>query len=289
MRHIFNFLQSTVGRKYLMALTGLVLVFFVLGHMLGNLQIFLGAEAINAYAYKLHHLLPTSALWAVRLFLLICIAIHVWTAVTLTLDNRKARPQGYQKKRAIQATYSSRTMRMSGVILLAFIIFHIAHFTVRSVPGMKYNEPGVISKKVDASNIFIPTEVPLVKKGEAVLKNGQKIMTFNVHDMMIAGFNSKLVSLFYIIATGLLCLHLTHGVSSMFQSLGIRNSFWRVRLDRLALVYGWAIFLGFAVIPIATLSGILIADPTGGLIANAQVPQQELIAHELFTPEVTLR
>ena len=114
-------------------------------------------------------------------------------------------------------------------------------------------------------------------------------MTFNVHDMMIAGFNSKLVSLFYIIATGLLCLHLTHGVSSMFQSLGIRNSFWRVRLDRLALVFGWAIFLGFAVIPIATLSGILIADPTGGLIANAQVPQQELIAHELFTQEVTLR
>lgn len=289
MRHIFNFLQSTVGRKYLMALTGLVLVFFVLGHMLGNLQIFLGAEAINAYAYKLHKLLPASALWSIRLFLLLSIVIHVWTAVTLTLDNRKARPQGYQKKQAIQATYSSRTMRMSGIILLAFIFFHIAHFTVRSVPGMKYNEPGVISKKVDASIDFIPTEVPLVKKGEAVFKNGQKIMTFNVHDMMIAGFKSKLVSLFYIVATGLLCLHLTHGVSSMFQSLGIRNSFWRVRLDRVALVYGWTIFLGFAVIPIATLVGILRADPSGGLIVNAQVHQQEDITHKLFTQEVTLR
>ena len=289
MRHVTNFLQSTVGRKYLMALTGLILVLFVLGHMLGNLQIFLGAEAINAYAYKLHILLPASALWSIRSFLLLCIAIHVWTAVTLTLDNRKARPQGYQKKQAIQATYSSRTMRMSGIILLSFIFFHIAHFTVRSVPGMKYNEPGVISKKVDASIDFIPTEVPLVKKGEAVFKNGQKIMTFNVHDMMIAGFNSKLVSLFYIVATGLLCLHLTHGVSSMFQSLGIRNSFWRVRLDRVALVYGWTIFLGFAVIPIATLVGILRADPSGGLIANTQVPKQEDITHKLFTQEVMLR
>ena len=289
MLSIINFLQSTIGRKFLMALTGLVLVFFVLGHMLGNLQIFLGAGAINAYAYKLHNLLPASALWSVRLFLLICIAIHVWTAITLTIDNRRARPQSYQKKRAIQATYSSRTMRMSGVILLAFIIFHIAHFTVRSVPGMKYNEPGVISKKVDASNIFIPTEVPLVKKGEAVLKNGQKVMTFNVHDMMIAGFNSKLVSLFYIVATGLLCLHLTHGVSSMFQSLGIRNSFWRVRLDRFALVYGWMVFLGFAVIPIATLVGILKADPSGGLIVHSQTLQQDATVYELFTQEVTLR
>ena len=250
-----SFIKSTIGRKILMALTGLVLVLFVMGHMLGNLQIFLGAEVINAYAYKLHHLLPAAALWGIRLFLLACIAVHIWAAITLTLDNRKARPEGYDDEQVAQASYSSRTMRISGFILLAFIIFHIAHFTVRNVPTMQYEEPGVID----------PTEVPLVKHGEAVLKNGHTVMTFNVNDMMISGFKVWWVSAFYIIATGLLCMHLTHGVSSMFQSLGLRNMHWRKRLDRVALVYGWVVFLGFAVIPIAAMTGLLKKDPTGGL------------------------
>lgn len=248
-----------------MALTGLVLVLFVLGHMLGNLQIFLGADVINAYAYKLHHLLPASALWAIRLFLLGTIAIHIWAAITLTLDNKKARPQGYDDDKMVQASYSSRTMRMSGIILLAFIIFHIAHFTVRNVPGMQYGDPAVLS----------PNEVPLVKHGEAVMKNGHPIMTFNVNDMMVDGFQVWWVSAFYIIATGLLCLHLTHGVSSMFQSVGLRNTLWRARLDKVALVYGWVVFLGFAVIPVATLAGFLKEDPSGGLASKACCPIEQ--------------
>ena len=238
-----------------MALTGLVLVLFVMGHMLGNLQIFLGAEVINAYAYKLHHQLPEAALWAIRLFLLGSVAVHIWAAITLTLDNRKARPRGYDDDKVVQASYSSRTMRISGFILLAFIIFHIAHFTARSVPGMQYEDPGVIS----------PTEVPLVKHGEAVINNGHPVMTFNVNDMMVSGFQVWWVSAFYIIATGLLCMHLTHGFSSMFQSVGFRNANWRKRLDRIALIYGWAVFLGFAVIPVSVFAGLLEKDPTGGL------------------------
>jgi len=259
-----SFIQSTIGRKILMALTGLVLVLFVMGHMLGNLQIFLGAEVINAYAYKLHHVLPAAALWGIRLFLLLCIAVHIWAAITLTLDNRKARPEGYDDDKVVQASYSSRTMRMSGIILLAFIIFHIAHFTVRSVPSMQYEEPGVIE----------PMEVPLVKQGEAVMKNGHAVMTFNVNDMMVAGFKVWWVSVFYIIATGLLCMHLTHGVSSMFQSVGLRNSLWRIRLDRAALVYGWVVFLGFAIIPVSVMTGLLEKDPAGGLpVASAAITE----------------
>ena len=257
-----NFIHSTIGRKILMALSGLVLVLFVMGHMLGNLQIFLGPDVINAYAYKLHHLLPSSALWAVRLVLLGTIAVHIWAAVTLTLDNRKARPQGYLEDKVVQASYSSRTMRMSGIILLAFIIFHIAHFTVRAVPGMQYESE---SKE---SRILEKTEVPLVKDGEAVLKNGQEEMTFNVNDMMVAGFKVWWVSVFYIIATGLLCMHLTHGFSSMFQSVGLRNGLWRRRLDRAALAYGWVVFIGFAIIPIAVMAGLLKQDPTGGLVSQ---------------------
>lgn len=249
-----SFFKSTIGRKILMALSGLVLVLFVLGHMLGNLQIFLGAEVINAYAYKLHHVLPSSGLWAIRLFLLGTVAVHIWTAISLTLDNRKARPQGYEHDKPIQASYGARTMRMSGVILLFFILFHIAHYTARVVPSMEYGEEGVLSE----------TMVPLVKHGEVVMKEGEPIMTFNVNDMMVQGFDVWWVSVFYIIATGLLCLHLSHGFSSMFQSVGLRNTLWRKRIDQAALVYGWVVFLGFAVIPVACLTNILEVDPTGG-------------------------
>lgn len=243
-----------------MALTGLVLVLFVMGHMLGNLQIFLGPDVINAYAFKLHHLLPSSVLWGIRLFLLGTIAIHIWSAVTLTLDNRRARPQGYLEDKLVQASYSSRTMRMSGIILLAFIIFHIAHFTARSVPSMQYEEAGVLEK----------TMVPLVNDGEVVMKNGHEVPTFNVNDMMVLGFQNGWVSAFYIIATGLLCMHLTHGFSSMFQSVGLRNGLWRKRLDRVALAYGLIVFLGFAIIPIAVMAGLLNEDPTGGLVSKVE-------------------
>ena len=256
MQSLRSFINSTIGRKILMALTGFVLVLFVLGHMLGNLQIFMGAEAINAYAYKLHEVLPTSALWAIRLFLLACVGIHIWMAVLLTLENRRARPENYRHSAVVQATYASRTMRLSGVILLAFIIFHLAHFTARTVPGLAYEDPGVLAE----------TKVPLVKDGAQVLKNGKPVETFNVHDMMVSGFQLWWVSAFYILATGLLCLHLAHGVSSMFQTIGLRNRVWRQRLDRFALLYGWVVFLGFAVIPLATLTGFLDKDPTGGLV-----------------------
>lgn len=244
-----------------MALSGLVLVLFVLGHMLGNLQVFLGAEVINAYAYKLHHVLPASALWGIRLFLLGTIAVHIWAAITLTLDNKKARPQGYDDDKPIQASYGARTMRMSGIILLAFIVFHIAHYTARIVPSMEYNQEEVLS----------PTLVPLVKHGHIVMDEGAPVMTFNVNDMMVDGFQVWWVSLFYIIATGLLCLHLSHGFSSMFQSMGLRNTLWRKRLDKVALVYGWVIFLGFAIIPVATMAGILKEDPTGGSPATVAI------------------
>ena len=238
-----SFLKSTIGRKVLMALSGLILVLFVLGHMLGNLQIFLGPDVINAYAYKLHHVMPLAMLWGIRLFLLACIGVHIWAAISLTIDNRKARPQRYDDDKSVQTTYAAKTMRISGVILLSFIIFHIAHYTARNVPSMEYNEQ--------------LAEVPLVKHGEPVLKDGEVVMTFNVNDMMIAGFQVWWVSAFYIVATGLLCMHLMHGVSSMFQSVGLRNKLWRKRLDNVALVYGWVVFLGFAVIPLASLTGIL--------------------------------
>ncbi|MFP4157203.1 MAG: succinate dehydrogenase cytochrome b subunit [Opitutales bacterium] len=265
MTALSNFINSTIGRKILMALTGIVLVLFVLGHMLGNLQIFLGADVINAYAYKLHYVLPTAALWAIRLFLLAAVGIHIWAAVMLTLDNRKARPENYAKDSVVQATYASRTMRMSGVILLAFIIFHLAHYTARVVPGKEYDKQIVGTLEGEAYSA--PVMVPLVKGGEQAIKNGKPVQTFNVNDMMVAGFQVWWVSGFYILATGLLCMHLSHGVSSMFQTLGLRNKDWRKRLDVFAVAYGWIVFLGFAIIPLAVMGGFVKMDPSGGLEA----------------------
>lgn len=238
---------SSILKKFLMAASGLVLVAFVAGHLLGNLQMYPllgGQDAFNAYAYKLHHL-PYGLLWVIRAFLLACVVVHVWMAILLTLENRRARPVLYEEKRAVQSTYAARTMRWSGFILLAFILFHLAHYTARTVPGMDYNDPSIIAP------------VPLMKHGKPVMESGEIVLTFDAYRMVILGFQNPWVSLFYIVSMGLLCLHLAHGVSSLFQSLGLRNKLWRQRLDLVANVYGWGIFLGFISIPASILAGLL--------------------------------
>jgi succinate dehydrogenase / fumarate reductase cytochrome b subunit len=209
-------------KKYLMAATGLILVLFVLGHMLGNLQIFAATPGpINRYADFLQSL--GELLWAVRIFLLACIVVHIWMAVLLTLENRRARPVGYVKDATVQASYASRTMIWSGFIVLAFIVFHLAHYTLQIVH-------------------------PIFKSLEYA-DNGRRM--HDVFAMVLVGFSSPAVAAFYIFAIGLLCLHLSHGVSSMFQSLGVRNQKWRGWLDRFALAYGLIIFLGFIAVPAA--------------------------------------
>lgn len=245
-----SFRLSSLWKKYLMAVTGLVLVGFVAGHLLGNLQVYPllgGKDAFNAYAYKLHNL-PYGLLWVVRLFLLAVVGVHIWTAILLTLENSGARPVDYADNKVVQATYASRTMRWSGFILLAFILFHLAHFTTRSIPGLEYNE------KLEP--------VTLMKGGHPVMEANAAgemvpVQTFNAYQMVIDGFSVIPVSIFYIIAMALLCLHLTHGVSSMFQSLGLRNKSWRKRLDLFATAYGWIIFLGFISIPISAMTGLI--------------------------------
>ena len=244
-----QYLQSSLGRKWLMAITGLVLVLFVMGHMLGNLLIYLGPDALNAYAYKLHSI-PDPIMAFIRLSLLVAVGVHIWMAVLLTLENKKAMPLSFKNK--VKSSYASRTMRMSGVILLSFIIFHLLHYTVRVVPTMEYNDNVVFSEIAGNSNY-----VPLYKEAHPVIKHGEAVQTFNVYDMLIHGFKNPYVSFFYILSVGLLCLHLAHGISSLFQTFGLRNTVWRVRLDRIGLAYGLVVFLGFASIPLATQLNLL--------------------------------
>jgi len=223
--------SSSLGKKYLMALTGIVLIGFVFVHMAGNLQVLLGQDKINAYAHALQSL-PMPILWGSRLFLLVCVVIHAWTAIVLIRENRAARPQSNDVEVTKRAGLSSLKMGLSGTILLFFIVFHLLHFTVRTV----YPEYNDMMTSVGAP------------EGEEV---------HDVYTMVLAGFQHTWVSVFYIVAMFLLCGHLSHGFSSVFQSLGIRSETWRVKIDLAAKAYAWVIFLGFSIIPILVLGQTL--------------------------------
>lgn len=253
--------MSSLGKKYIMALTGLVLVGFVIGHMVGNLQMFLHPDWINEYAYKLQHL-PYGMLWLVRGVLLVCVIAHIWAAVLLVIENRRARPRGYSMKRPLDATFASRTMRYSGLILLVFIVFHLLHFTVQSVhPEFRDLHTPLVGTEMESG---VPESRTVWGVYDKLTAQGQfpEAASAQVHDvysMVAIGFSPRFwyVPVFYIVSMGLLCLHLTHGVSSMFQSVGLRNAGWRRRLDRVALVVGWALFIGFSSTPLATLLGFI--------------------------------
>lgn len=214
----------SIVKKFLMALTGLILALFVLGHMAGNLQMFVGPDLMNEYAHKLQTL-PYGLLWIVRVILLLAAVVHAWMAFLVTKENRQARPEGYFVQKTVQATLASKTMGVTGSVLLFFIVFHLLHFTTLTI-------------------------YPEYKEFHTTL-NGEHI--HDVYSMVIAGFSKAWVSLLYIISMACLCMHLSHGVSSMFQSLGIRNNKWRSCLDCFSKLYAWVVFLGFIAIPVAVL------------------------------------
>lgn len=253
MNPIIALFTSSLGKKYLMAITGVILSLFVLGHMVGNLQVFLNPYYINAYAYHLQHF-PYGLLWVVRVVLLGTVIIHIWVATVLTIENMKARPEEYKYKSTAAASYASRTMRVSGVIVFLFIIFHIAHFTTRQVPGQEFN-----TEIVDASGEVYELEVPLVTPEGRAMKDkyGEIQMVHNTRAMMVSGFSRWWVCAIYFVAMFLLTNHLRHGISSMFQSLGLRNSGTLPFLRLVAWVYSVVVFLGFISVPVAVLAKII--------------------------------
>ena len=206
-----------------MAVTGVILILFVIGHLIGNLQIFLGPEWINGYAKHLRDLGPL--LWVIRAFLLAVVLLHIFYTIRLAIENRRARPERYRRKDTVKATLASRTMVMSGLILLAFIIYHLLQFTVQTT---------------DPRFAALPKD-PLGH--------------YDVYSMMVLGFLSPLVSGFYILAMLLLCLHLSHGSSSFFQSLGLSNQKLAPRLALVGRIFAWLLFVGYSSIPAAVLLG----------------------------------
>ena len=234
MNALFNFFRSSLGKKYVMAITGLLLFGFVVGHMLGNLQIFLGPKAINDYAAFLKS--KPGLLWAARVGLLLLAVLHVVFAVKLSNENRRARGGAYGQYKPVGSSYASRTMLMSGLIVFVFIVYHILHFTI-AIPGVNF-----LPKSADFPNAnFLELHDPLGRH--------------DVYRMMILGYSNFWVSGFYVLGMALLCLHLSHGLSSMFQSVGLKNKQYGKLIDRFALTMALIIFVGNCSIPVAILLG----------------------------------
>lgn len=212
-----NFYGSTVGKKAVMAVSGMVLFLFVIGHLIGNLQIYEGPEKLNNYAKFLRSV--PAALWTVRITLLVMVILHIWSSIQLALLKFDARPVGYVKKKATKSSYASRTMYWSGPIILAFVVYHLLDFTF-----------GTLNPHFEEGNVYA-----------------------NV----IASFQLIPVSAFYIVAMLLLCTHLYHGLWSMFQSLGYSHPRYTPVLKRSAAVVAILIAAGNISIPLSVLAGLV--------------------------------
>jgi succinate dehydrogenase / fumarate reductase cytochrome b subunit len=254
--------KTSIGRKILMAVTGLILIGFVTGHMIGNFHVFGPPEELNGYAHFLQSLGP--ALWIVRLALLAAVGLHIWAGVVLTLENRQARPQEYAFKNTIQATLASRAMRVTGVILLAFILYHLAHFTVGV--GGDFTQEGTF--KGNLPEYQMQHDFHLL--GFLLVKEGT--MVHDVFSMVVLGFQNPIVSGFYILAVGLLSFHLWHGAESMFQTLGLRTKRWAPALSILTKAYCLAYFLGNLAIVGSILAGVVEPHAIATASAHAAIP-----------------
>ena len=207
--------HTSIGKKLLMAVTGSILVLFVIGHMVGNLQFYLGPQAINSYAQALRRFPPL--LWTVRVVLLFCASVHVIAALLTTVQSWRSRGRYRVPQRFQAATWSSRTMRWSGLALLGFVLYHLAHLTW----GTAHSE-------------FVEGAV---------------------YDNMITGFMNPVASAIYIATMLLLGTHMLHGIWSLFQTLGVNSSRWTDRLRLLALGITGAVVLGNISIPVSVLAG----------------------------------
>ncbi len=253
MNALLSYCRSSIGKKTIVAVTGLLLILFVTGHLVGNLQFFLPPEWINAYGHKLQSL--GALLWVIRLGLLAVVGTHILATISLTLQNRKARPQGYAVPAYRASTAASRTMIVSGLILVCFIVFHLLHFTVRVVPGHTYNEEIHL---VDGT--VVNHEIGGFTKHWGIpLGDVPAHTVHNVHDMMVAGFQRWYISAFYIVGMFLLCMHLSHGAASFVQTFGLRSRQIEKGLTIGSRLFAWAIFLGYSSIPASVLLGLVKA------------------------------
>lgn len=235
---LLEFYRSTIGKKAIMAVTGLLLVGFVVGHMLGHLQMFQSAEKYNAYAHFLQSL--GGVLWIARIGLLVATGLHVLMAVQLTQRKRAARPEGYRKWEPQVSTFASRTIRIGGVLLLAFIIFHILHFTTLDV-------------------------FPEYRR-------------LDVYSRLIVAFNKPWILALYVVSMLALGLHLYHGAWSSMRTLGLTRPTANPLKRNVAAGLAIIVTAGFIVVPVAIAIGVIKPVPSAATpaahTAAAPAPQR---------------
>lgn len=211
--------DSSIGKKVIMAVTGLVLFGFVIGHMIGNLQVFLGSKVLNDYSVFLHGFAHGAGIWVARAVLLASVLLHIWSAYSLTAANRAARPVGYREWKARESTYASRTMRWSGVLIAAFVVYHLLHFTTGTL------HPD-----------FIPGDV---------------------YHNVVVGLRQVPAAIFYMIAMVALGFHLYHGAWSMLQTLGLNHPRWNRLRFAVCVSLAVAVVIGNLSFPATILAGML--------------------------------
>ncbi len=220
--------KSSIGKKILVALTGAFLALFLLGHLGGNMLVFAGREPFNNYAEFLHHMIHGAGIWIFRALMVAALVVHIGATIELTLQNRSAR-DSYENQSTLKATLASRTMIWSGLTILVFFIYHLLHFTARV--GNHYDT--------------------LDRYKEHLVRDGEPFVRHDAWQMVVDGFSVWYVTGFYILAITLLAFHLSHGVQSVFQTLGLRSGKSASAIDALSRGYAGLIWLGFVSIPIA--------------------------------------
>jgi succinate dehydrogenase / fumarate reductase cytochrome b subunit len=225
-----SFISASVGKKVLMAVTGITLIGFLIVHLIGNLQLFIGQEQLNKYAETLQSL--GALKWGFRLVLAFLAVIHVWYGALLWLQNRKARPIGYRREDTVQASLSSRTMIYTGLLLFSFIVYHLLHFTL-----------------IATNPEYAHLEDPFGRH--------------DVYSMVILGFSNYIISGVYLVAMFLLAFHLSHAAESFFQTMGWNNDKILPKLKLLSNLFAVVFFIGYASMPLAVLLKI-ITLPGGG-------------------------
>jgi succinate dehydrogenase / fumarate reductase cytochrome b subunit len=220
MERPFTLYDAGIGKKALVAVTGAVMFGFVIVHMMGNLQVFLGPEALNGYARFLHA--APELLWTARIVLLVSVVVHIVVSMSLARQAVAARPTGYRLKQSLVTTYAARTMRWSGPLIFLFVLYHLAHFTWPGVAMGPYRH-----------------------------------QPHDVYANVVNGFRVPWVVAIYVVAQILLGLHLYHGAWSLFQSLGLNHPRYNALRRWIPRAFAFAVVAGNIAMPLAVLTGII--------------------------------
>ena len=222
-----RYVRSSIGAKHVMAVTGLVLFLFAIVHMLGHLQMFGGQEIYNRYAHFLQDLWEVK--WPVRAALLVFLVMHIVTGISLVAKNRAARPVAYAMYKPVLSSSVGRAMAWTGLVVFAFLAFHILHFTLGQV------QPGYF-------HVMDPKD------------------RWDAYSMFVHGFHSPAIYAVYLVGIALLAMHLGHGAASWLQSLGLRHP--KYPTDRLGPALAVVLFVGYMIPPTAVLVGLLTLPGT---------------------------